>query len=83
MTDDCAPHWAELVKADTGLRHLWYELSECDFTHLMSDGSRRGLSDTREPCVFVCRLISNQFTVSGIKDLAEALAHNTALQEIW
>lgn len=30
-----------------------------------------------------CRLINNKFTVDGIKQLAEALADNTALKEIW
>lgn len=34
-------------------------------------------------CLFVCRLISNRFTVEGIRQLAEALAHNKALKEIW
>lgn len=34
-------------------------------------------------CLLVCRLISNQFTVEGIRQLAEALTHNKALKEIW
>ncbi|KAI9544977.1 hypothetical protein NQZ68_040380 [Dissostichus eleginoides] len=50
LTDDAAPHFADLVQADTGLSHLW--------------------------------LISNQFSVEGIQQLAEALPHNSALKEI-
>lgn len=33
--------------------------------------------------VFVCRLINNRFTADGLRLLAEALPHNTALKEIW
>lgn len=33
--------------------------------------------------VFVCRLISNRLSAAGLRLLADALGHNTALQEIW
>lgn len=38
--------------------------------------------DCQKLRIFV-RLINNQFTVDGMEQFAEALAHNTALKEIW
>jgi len=50
---------------------------------LLNTMVRNWLSGSHLLCISVCRLINNQFTVAGMKRLATALTHNTALKEIW
>lgn len=85
MTDDAAPHLADMIQANTGLTHLWWGQHSISLHPVYTAWSELLHSSVSfvSHCLLVCRLISNRFTVEGIRQLAEALAHNKALKEIW